>query len=67
MNRHRPMEAAHIGEMARYFRSQLASGEHRGMLVLFNSQRAMDLFHPWTDLLSATSAGAEGSAHLPAG
>ena len=37
-------EAAHIGEMARYFRSQLASGEHRGMLVLFNSQRAMDLF-----------------------
>ncbi|GAA0326270.1 ATP-dependent DNA helicase DinG [Morganella psychrotolerans] len=37
-------EAAHIEEMARYFRRQIESGEHRGMLVLFNSQRAMDLF-----------------------
>lgn len=37
-------EAQHIAEMARFFRSALQQGEHRGLLMLFASQRAMQLF-----------------------
>ncbi|WP_277850418.1 ATP-dependent DNA helicase DinG [Moellerella wisconsensis] len=37
-------EAEHLKEMAAYFRSSLAQGEHRGILMLFSSQRAMEGF-----------------------
>ncbi|ROP59105.1 ATP-dependent DNA helicase DinG [Enterobacter sp. BIGb0383] len=37
-------EEKHIAEMAAFFRQQLESKEHKGMLVLFASQRAMQLF-----------------------
>lgn len=37
-------EAEHIAEMAAYFRAGLAHGVHRGVLVLFASNRAMQLF-----------------------
>lgn len=37
-------EAQHIAEMAAFFRAELAKGEHKGMLVLFASNRAMQLF-----------------------
>lgn len=45
--RHAPLmenEAAHLAEMAAYFREQVESKAHSGMLVLFASQRAMQLF-----------------------
>ncbi|TKI07554.1 ATP-dependent DNA helicase DinG [Martelella alba] len=45
--RHEPSiahETAHLAEMARYFRGELAKKAHRGMLVLFASQRAMQAF-----------------------
>ncbi|MEQ1969775.1 ATP-dependent DNA helicase DinG [Xenorhabdus nematophila] len=37
-------EMQHLEEMARYFRSQVIAGKHRGMLILFSSQRAMEGF-----------------------
>jgi len=37
-------EAQHIAEMAAFFRAQLALGEHKAMLVLFASGRAMQQF-----------------------
>lgn len=37
-------EELHLAEMATYFRHQLEKGTHRGMLVLFSSQRAMEGF-----------------------
>ncbi|WP_336817879.1 ATP-dependent DNA helicase DinG [Cedecea sp. MMO-103] len=37
-------EAQHIAEMAAFFRAQLAQGEHKAMLVLFASGRAMQQF-----------------------
>lgn len=37
-------EAQHIAEMAAFFRAELAQETHRGMLVLFASGRAMQLF-----------------------
>ncbi|WP_192458451.1 ATP-dependent DNA helicase DinG [Musicola keenii] len=37
-------EAEHIAEMARFFRAELKREQFRGMLVLFASQRAMQLF-----------------------
>ncbi len=37
-------EERHIAEMATYFREQLESKVHKGMLVLFASGRAMQLF-----------------------
>ncbi|TCV98077.1 ATP-dependent DNA helicase DinG [Biostraticola tofi] len=37
-------EAEHIEEMARFFQAELAAGLHHGMLVLFASHRAMQLF-----------------------
>ncbi len=37
-------EKQHIAEMAAFFRAQLAAGKHRGMLVLFASGRAMQIF-----------------------
>lgn len=37
-------EEQHIAEMATYFREQLESNAHKGMLVLFASGRAMQLF-----------------------
>ncbi|WP_315707788.1 ATP-dependent DNA helicase DinG [Brenneria uluponensis] len=37
-------EAQHIAEMARFFRSELQKNTHKGMLMLFASQRAMQLF-----------------------
>ncbi|PKH20936.1 ATP-dependent DNA helicase DinG [Enterobacterales bacterium CwR94] len=37
-------EAEHITEMAHFFRHQVALDKHRGMLVLFASHRAMQLF-----------------------
>jgi ATP-dependent DNA helicase DinG len=37
-------EAEHLAEMAAYFREQVESKTHKGMLVLFASQRAMQLF-----------------------
>jgi ATP-dependent DNA helicase DinG len=37
-------EPRHIAEMAAFFRAELAKGEHKGMLVLFASNRAMQLF-----------------------
>lgn len=37
-------EEQHIAEMAAWFREQVESRAHRGMLVLFASQRAMQLF-----------------------
>ena len=37
-------EAEHIAEMARFFRQQMAEGEHKGVLVLFASGRAMQQF-----------------------
>ncbi|WP_227317846.1 ATP-dependent DNA helicase DinG [Cedecea davisae] len=37
-------EAQHIAEMAAFFRAQLAAGEHKAMLVLFASGRAMQQF-----------------------
>ncbi|KLU16792.1 MULTISPECIES: ATP-dependent DNA helicase DinG [Xenorhabdus] len=37
-------EMQHLEEMSRYFRSQVMAGKHRGMLVLFSSQRAMEGF-----------------------
>ena len=37
-------EEQHIAEMATYFREQLESKAHKGMLVLFASGRAMQLF-----------------------
>ncbi|WP_437888688.1 ATP-dependent DNA helicase DinG [Phytobacter sp. V91] len=52
--RHAPLidnEAAHLAEMAAYFREQVESKAHPGMLVLFASQRAMQLFLTYvTDL-----------------
>lgn len=45
--RHEPLlaqESQHIAEMAAFFRASLAQGAHRGILVLFASQRAMQLF-----------------------
>ncbi|MCC8466620.1 ATP-dependent DNA helicase DinG [Photorhabdus bodei] len=44
-------ETAHLQEMACYFRAQLLRQQHKGMLVLFSSQRAMDIFLSYvTDL-----------------
>lgn len=37
-------EEQHVAEMAAFFRSELEKGEHRGMLVLFASGRAMQRF-----------------------
>ena len=37
-------EAEHIAEMAAFFRAELTKGEHKAMLVLFASGRAMQLF-----------------------
>ncbi len=37
-------EAEHIAEMARFFRQQMAAGQHKGVLVLFASGRAMQQF-----------------------
>jgi ATP-dependent DNA helicase DinG len=37
-------ESEHLQEMAQFFRHELASGKHRGMLVLFASQRALSQF-----------------------
>lgn len=37
-------EEQHIAEMAAYFREQLESKKHHGMLVLFASGRAMQRF-----------------------
>ncbi|MBJ7221192.1 MULTISPECIES: ATP-dependent DNA helicase DinG [unclassified Brenneria] len=37
-------EPQHIAEMARFFRAELKKDKHRGMLMLFASQRAMQLF-----------------------
>ncbi|WP_130099036.1 ATP-dependent DNA helicase DinG [Siccibacter turicensis] len=37
-------EAHHIAEMAAYFRAEVEKGEHKGMLVLFASGRAMQQF-----------------------
>ncbi|MFS2223353.1 ATP-dependent DNA helicase DinG [Pantoea sp. B65] len=45
--RHEPMMASepeHITEMAHFFRQQIALGQHKGILVLFASGRAMQLF-----------------------
>ncbi|WP_130834506.1 ATP-dependent DNA helicase DinG [[Erwinia] mediterraneensis] len=37
-------EAEHIAEMAHFFRQQMAEKKHKGVLVLFASGRAMQLF-----------------------
>lgn len=37
-------EPEHLKAMARYFRQQMAENQHRGQLVLFSSQRAMEGF-----------------------
>lgn len=37
-------EAAHLEEMADFFRAELAKGEHKGQLVLFASNRALQQF-----------------------
>ncbi len=37
-------EAEHLAEMAAYFRHQFKKGKHKGQLVLFSSQRAMQGF-----------------------
>ncbi|MDM3698401.1 ATP-dependent DNA helicase DinG [Proteus mirabilis] len=37
-------EKAHLKEMARYFRQGMVENHHRGQLVLFSSQRAMEVF-----------------------
>jgi ATP-dependent DNA helicase DinG len=37
-------EAEHLAEMARFFRAELATEKHKGMLVLFASNRAMQTF-----------------------
>lgn len=37
-------EILHLAEMADYFKQQLQSGKHRGILFLFSSQRAMEGF-----------------------
>lgn len=37
-------EPQHLAEMAAFFRAELAKGEHKGMLVLFASNRAMQQF-----------------------
>ncbi|KEA51819.1 ATP-dependent DNA helicase DinG [Mangrovibacter sp. MFB070] len=37
-------ERQHIAEMAAFFREQLKAGKHKGMLVLFASGRAMNIF-----------------------
>lgn len=37
-------EAGHIAEMAAFFRNEVEKKAHKGMLVLFASQRAMQLF-----------------------
>ncbi|MEH2920298.1 ATP-dependent DNA helicase DinG [Samsonia erythrinae] len=37
-------EAQHIAEMAQFFRAELKQDKHKGMLMLFASQRAMQLF-----------------------
>lgn len=45
--RHEPTmatEAEHIAEMAHFFRQQISEGQHKGILVLFASGRAMQLF-----------------------
>ncbi|MCL2898636.1 ATP-dependent DNA helicase DinG [Brenneria tiliae] len=45
--RHEPLlksEPQHIAEMACFFRAELQRGKHRGLLMLFASQRAMQLF-----------------------
>lgn len=52
--KHEPLmehEALHLAEMAAFFRAELAKGEHKGMLVLFASNRAMQTFLSYvTDL-----------------
>ncbi|WP_369308307.1 ATP-dependent DNA helicase DinG [Providencia rettgeri] len=37
-------EPQHLAEMAAFFREQFTQGKHRGVLVLFSSQRAMEGF-----------------------
>lgn len=37
-------EILHLAEMADYFKQQLQSGKHRGILFLFSNQRAMESF-----------------------
>ena len=37
-------EAEHIAEMARFFRQQMQAQQHKGVLVLFASGRAMQQF-----------------------
>ncbi|KHN50981.1 ATP-dependent DNA helicase DinG [Pectobacterium fontis] len=37
-------EAQHIAEMAQFFRAELKRDKHKGILMLFASQRAMQLF-----------------------
>ncbi|MEH0873732.1 ATP-dependent DNA helicase DinG [Pectobacterium cacticida] len=37
-------EAQHIAEMAQFFRAELKQAKHKGILMLFASQRAMQLF-----------------------
>ncbi|MGG4661782.1 ATP-dependent DNA helicase DinG [Providencia vermicola] len=37
-------ESQHLAEMAAFFREQFTQGKHRGVLVLFSSQRAMEGF-----------------------
>lgn len=47
MMKHEPMmasETAHLQEMANFFRSELEKGEHKGQLVLFASNRALQQF-----------------------
>ncbi|MBU3894208.1 ATP-dependent DNA helicase DinG [Serratia rhizosphaerae] len=44
-------EAQHLEEMARCFRAEVAGGQHKGMLILFSSNRAMQTFLSYvTDL-----------------
>ncbi|MDX6914351.1 ATP-dependent DNA helicase DinG [Pectobacterium carotovorum] len=37
-------EAQHVAEMAQFFRAELKQDKHKGILMLFASQRAMQLF-----------------------
>jgi ATP-dependent DNA helicase DinG len=60
-------EEQHIAEMAAFFRQQLESKTHRGMLVLFASGRAMQRFLDLRDRSAPAAAGAGRPAALPAG
>lgn len=60
-------EEQHIAEMAAYFRQQVESKKHLGMLVLFASGRAMNRFLGACDRPASDAAGAGRPAALPAG